>query len=599
MELTASDLNRIIKDALTVLSIEKNRINDLNVFPVPDGDTGLNMVLTIQGGLAHAKNFTSDQSSLSEYITALAEGMTLNSRGCSGVILALFAQGVAKKLADCPSDQKIPNTEVAQALISGYKHAYAEISNPKEGTMLTLMRVFAERFSELAMDGKDALSIIKDIVPDLEETLGKTPEMLPVLKKAGVVDSGAMGFLVLIKGLATGLEYTGTRIRPIMNIANVLSTSRFIRSVVKDRKYESGKERKKLIPLNISLNNITNISFANILTLFNNLLQRNNNHKLAEEILEKSDELYQTWNPDIQYRYCTEFVFESDKIGKDSIQKRLESYGDSILIIESGDIYKCHIHTNKPKDLLRSLENLGEISATKIDDMKVQHKNLISEDKEFYERDLAVLLIVNGEGFAKILKSLGATDILVYKQVKPSVHQIGNALFKTRAKNIIVAADDSDILASLKSAITLCKSNVELIETQNVIQMISMMYNFSPEMDILSNANIMRENLDTIKFCRIARATRQFKTDFDTIPKGNYFSIHNKNILAHHSNLTDLIKLSIEKIRENESLITLYRGKMEKNNGSLIAVLQRQFSSCEFEIYYGGQNRYNYYITFE
>ncbi len=599
MEITASVLNSILKDALTVLSIEKNRINDLNVFPVPDGDTGLNMVLTVQGGLAHAKNYASDQSTLSEYLTALAEGMTLNSRGCSGVILALFIQGVAKKLADWPPDQKIPNTEIAQALISGYKYAYAETANPKEGTMLTMMRVFAERFSELVMDGKDALSIIKDIVPDLEETLEKTPEMLPVLKKAGVVDSGAMGFLVLIKGVATGLEYTGTRIRPIMNIATILSTSRYIRSIIKERKYESGEERKKLRPLNISLNNINNISFANILTKFNNLLQRNNNHQLAEEILAQSNELDETWNPDIQYRYCTEFILESDEIGKDSLKKKLESFGDSILIISSSNTYKCHIHTNKPKDLLKSLGNLGNISATKIDDMKVQHKNLISEDKEFYERDLAVLLIVNGEGFAKILKSLGATDILMYKQAKPSVNQIGNALFKTRAKNIIVAADDSDILASLKSAITLCKSNIELIETQSVIQIISMMYTFSPEMDIFSNASIMRENLDNIRFCQIAKATRQFKTDFDTIPKGNYFSLHNKNILTHHSNLIDLIKLSIEKVRENESLITLYRGKMEKNNGSLIAELQQKFTQCEFEIYYGGQNRYNYYITFE
>jgi dihydroxyacetone kinase-like predicted kinase len=582
-----------------VLSIEKNRINNLNVFPVPDGDTGLNMVLTMQGGLAHAKNYSSEQSSLPEYITTLAEGMTLNSRGCSGVILALFAQGIAKRLADYPRDKQIPNTEIAQALISGYEHAYAETSNPKEGTMLTMMRVFGERFSELAMDGKDAISIIKDIVPDLEETLEKTPEMLPILKKAGVVDSGATGVLVLIKGAATGLEYTGTMIHPIMNIATILSTSRLIRSIIKDKKYESGEERKKLRPLNISLGNITNISFANILTQFNNFLQRNNNQKLAEEILKKSDELDKTWNPDIQYRYCTEFILESDRIEKDALKKKLDSFGDSILIIASGNTYKCHIHTNKPKDLLKSIENLGNISETKIDDMKIQHKNLISEDQEFYERDLAVLLIVNGEGFAKILKSLGATDILLYKQVKPPVHQIETAFFKTRAKNIIVAADDSDILASLKSAITLCKSNVELIETQSIIQIISIMYSFSPEMDILSNASMMRENLDTIKFCKIAKATRQFKTDYSTVQKGNYFTIYKENILAHHSNLIDLIQRSIEKVRENESLITLYRGKMEKESGSLVSMLQQKFPQCEFEIYYGGQNRYNYYITFE
>lgn len=599
MEITTPVLNSILRDALTVLSIEKNRINNLNVFPVPDGDTGLNMVLTLQGGLAYAKNAASEESSLQKYINTLANGMTLNSRGCSGVILALFAQGIAKRLADFPPDQGIPNTEIAQTLISGYEHAYTETSNPKEGTMLTMMRVFAERFSELASDGKDALSIVKDIIPDLQKTLEETPEMLPILKKAGVVDSGAMGFLALIKGAATGLEYTGTIVHPIMTIANILSTSRFIHSVIKKKKYESGEKRKKFSLSNISLNNINNISFANILTQFNNWLQRNNNQKLAEEILQKSEDLDRTWNPEIQYQYCTEFILESDKIDKKSLEKRLQPFGDSILIIASGNTYKCHIHTNKPKDLLKSLANLGNISATKIDDMKVQHRNLISEDKEFYERDFAVLLIVNGEGFAKILKSLGATDILLYKQLKPSVRQIENHLFKTRAKNIIVAADDSDILASLKSAITLCKSNVELIETQNIIQMISMMYAFSPEMDILSNASMMRENLDTIRFCKIAKATRLFKDEHSTVPKGNYFSLYQDNILAHHSSLIELITLSIEKARENESLITLHRGKMEKTNESLASLLQQKFPQCQFEIYYGGQNRYNYYITFE
>lgn len=599
MAITPQALNSILKDALTVLSIEKNRINDLNVFPVPDGDTGLNMVLTMQGGLAYAKNSADDHASLPEYISTLADGMTLNSRGCSGVLLALFAQGIAKRLADWPLDQQVPNKEIALALISGYEHTYAETPDPKEGTILTMMRVFATRFSKLALDDKDALSIVKDIIPDLEDTLEKTPDMLPILKKAGVVDSGAMGFLVLVKGAATGLEYTGTMIRPIMNIATILSTSRFIRSVIKEKKYESGEERKKLRLPNISLRNINNISFANILTQFNNLLQRNNNQKLAKEILQKSQDLDSSWNPKIQNRYCTEFILESNKIGKEALEKRLQPFGDNLLTIASGNAYKVHIHTNAPKDLLKSLENLGTIAATKIDDMKVQHRNLISEDKEFYERDFALLLIVNGEGFAEILKSLGATDILVYQQLKPSVRQIQDALSKTRAKNIIVAADDSDILASLKSAITLCKSNVELIETRNVIQIISMMYTFSPEMDILSNASMMRENLDTIKFCKIARATRNFQTDDFTVTKGTYFTIYQNKILAHHSNLIELITLCIEKIQDGESLITLYRGKMEKDNNSLVTLLKKKFPQCEFEIYYGGQNRYNYYLTFE
>jgi dihydroxyacetone kinase-like predicted kinase len=206
---------------------------------------------------------------------------------------------------------------------------------------------------------------------------------------------------------------------------------------------------------------------------------------------------------------------------------------------------------------------------------------------------------VNGDGFAEILRGLGATDILVYKKVKPSVHQIQNALIKTRAKNIITAADDADILASLKSAITLCKSNIELIETYNIISIISMMYNYSNAIDVMQNAKMMRESLSNIKFCKIARATRNFEENNLSVRKGDFFTIYQDKIILSAKHIDKAIIQSISEIRENESLVTLYKGRMNKNDDKLMPLLKSKFSNIEFEIYNSGQDRYNYYVTFE
>lgn len=231
--------------------------------------------------------------------------------------------------------------------------------------------------------------------------------------------------------------------------------------------------------------------------------------------------------------------------------------------------------------------------------MKKQHYNLISEDKAYYDKDMAVLLIVNGDGFADILKGLGATDILLYKKVKSSVNHIRNALVKTRAKNILVAADDTDISASLKSAITLCKSNIELIGTNSIIQIISMMYNYSDTIDVLQNAQIIRNNLDNIRFCKIAQATRDFAEGGISVKKRDYFTIFQNKIISSSKEINKAILESISNLIENETLITLYRGKMETNRKRIISNLQSEFKNISFESYYGGQNRYNYYITFE
>ena len=598
MAINTIQINTILNNAYDLLSREKNQINNLNVFPVPDGDTGLNMALTLQGALNNTKSHSLKSMTIQEYIACFTEGALLNSRGCSGSILALFCKGISESVK--LTEGSISNHELSAALKKGCEIAYQETTNPTEGTMLTMMRVLSEQFEKLCSESSNSsFFLIKKIVPNLEETLEKTPEMLPILKKAGVVDSGAMGFLILVKGISFELEHNASIIKPIFSIANILMISRYVHSFASRRKYGKRNRLVKTIISSIPLKNTGNINLTNIISLFNNLLQKKDNKKLAETIIRKSDELSETWHPNIKFRYCTEFILKSENLDKIEFENKLSGWGDSLIIIHSNNIFKIHIHTNKPKSLLKICEELGEISSTKIDDMKKQHRNLISEDKAYYNKDNALLFFVNGNGFANILKGLGTVDIFCYNKVKPSVNQIKNAILKTRAKNIIIAADDADIIPALKSAITLSKSNIELIESKNIIQLINIMYHYSEFQDLYQNTKIIREHLDNIKFCKIARATRDFAEENINVKKGDFFSIYQNKIIFSAGRKGIVIEQSISKLIYTETLITIYYGKKENNTDKIVSKLQSKFENITFESYYGGQDRYNYYITFE
>jgi dihydroxyacetone kinase-like predicted kinase len=503
---------------------------------------------------------------IQEYIACFTEGALLNSRGCSGSILALFCKGISESIK--LTEGSISNHELSTALKKGCEIAYQETTNPTEGTMLTMMRVLSEQFEKLCFESSNnTFFLIKKIIPGLEETLEKTPEMLPILKKAGVVDSGAMGFLIIIKGISFELEHNASIIKPIFSIANILMISKYVYSFASGRKYGRRNRLVKTIISSIPLKNTGNINLTNIINLFNNLLQKKDNEKLAETIIQKSDELSETWNPNIKFRYCTEFILESENLDKTKFENKLSGWGDSLIIIHSNNIFKIHIHTNKPKSLLKTCEELGKISSTKIDDMKKQHHNLISEDKAYYNKDIALLFIVNGNGFANILKGLGTVDIFGYNKVKPSVNQIQNAILKTRAKNII--------------------------------KLINIMYHYSEFNVIYQNLKVIREHLDNIKLCKIARVTRDFAEENINVKKGDFFSIYQNKIIFSAGRKEIVIEQSISKLIDTETMITIYYGKKENNTDKIVSKLQSKFENITFESYYGGQDRYNYYITFE
>ncbi|MBP7731072.1 MAG: DAK2 domain-containing protein [Bacteroidales bacterium] len=601
-EISVKEINKRIESIYKYLNKHKEYLNRLNVFPVPDGDTGLNMVLTIQGAMANMKNLESQSILPGEYLKNFTEQMLLNSRGCSGVILSLFAQGFAQVVAN----NDFSKENIYKAIENGCHKAYEGTENPQEGTMLTLMRALKEKYFELMNEEDDPVVIFSRTIPYLKEVLIKTTEMHPVLKRAGVIDSGAAGFFVIIQGISREFQHNGLILNGIP-VPTMLKIGRATRKHISIKLSRFKKSQIAPFILNIDSSKIQNSRLQEILqnvkNIFNNFHTDhiNNKNNLREKIIDDLEEINSSWDPEIKQKYCTEFIFESDNlISEERLKELISPYGDSLIIINAGNKFKVHIHTNKPDSVFSAVSEYGELVFTKVDDMKKQHRNFISDDVIDYQREKSIFCIVSGKGFAEILEKLGADDILCYGKNKPSVNQLVKKLDNLKAKNIIAAPDDKDILMALKYAVSLCKSNVYIVESDNPISLIGMLMGISKDYDIITMFETAMNNLNTIKFCGIAQATRNSVSENGTqIKKNDFFTVYKRKIILSNPGLEQLIFETIKELAKGESLITLYKGIRSEKQNSLIENLKKQFPDIEFEEYYGGQYNYNYYITFE
>ncbi len=592
------EIKGIIENVYKYLHRRKEYINGLNVFPVPDGDTGLNMTLTIQGALANLPDNKGKTISNGEYLKDFAEQMLMNSRGCSGVILALYCRGLSEVIVN--GDFSPAN--IHKALEHGYKKAYQGIDNPQEGTILTLMYEFKEKFGELMTEEKNSAVIIKRCIPHLKSVLDKTPDMLSVLKQAGVVDSGGAGFLIILEGLEREINLKQSASGEVP-VSIILNTIKNIRKLILSSSSNIKNNHLGALHINGGIEKINNIKLRNIISDFQhysgNILNQRKKKLLNEALLKDLKEMESSWNPHIKYRYCTEFVLKSDKISsQDQIKQLVGGYGDSMIVLNSNDIYKVHIHTNKPDGVFNDVSKYGELVFTKVDDMKKQHRNFISNDTIEYEWERSIFCIVSGLGFKKILEKLGADDVFCYGKKKPSVEQLVKAINHLKTKNIIAAPDDKDILMSLKYAASLGKSNVHIVESKSVISLISMLMAVSNDINI--NNMSFTHKLNDIRYCRISRAIRETRAEDGTIvKKGDFFTMYDSKIICSEKNIKKVVVQSIEKLAQKENLVTLYKGIQAKRYNNLLPELRRVFQDKEFEEYYGGQYQYYYYITFE
>jgi DAK2 domain fusion protein YloV len=572
-------LNSLINHILSYFSKRKDLVNKINVFPVPDGDTGTNIELTIKGGLEYVNKTLAQKGRVSpnDYIRKLAEGMVLNSHGCSGAILSLYFQGLASVLdLENPS-----NDNIVEALRRGYENAYRGTVDPKEGTMLTLMRELYKKYEEVAKRYSDPLTVIKKVLPYLKDVLERTPEMLPVLKEAGVVDSGALAFYILLEGLLDffGLSaqetfskrypLIGKIYKGILSCSGCYKTYELIRFFLSKAIYYLEPQRALFIL-----------------------------KKILRDVMRKGVET--AWSRKISYRYCTEFLLTPKErdVEPSQIRLRLENLGDEIFSMRSDSTIKIHIHTNYLEKVLKVVSDFGAVVSVKVDNMERQQEELLSEilsERAKRGNSNAVLIVVNGKGFEEIINSFGYKDVLVlaYEGSRPSERKLAEIVNNTGVEDLLVVIDDSKILPILMSMDDLYrKKRSVVIVRKHVIEVLHVLYNYSEDLDFQEKVKMFSEQEDMPKFFEVVRVEEG--------EESKYIAIYNNKVINSSSSLKEVIYKGILRLREDESLITLYKGRTEGGEDKqLLNYLKSVLKDLDFEIYYGGQDRCSYYVVLE
>lgn len=537
-------LKQMLLSAAQFLEDNKETVNALNVFPVPDGDTGTNMSLTMQSAAKEILALKTDK--LGEVAKALSKGSLKGARGNSGVILSQLFRGFAEFLKDY---EQVDTVQFAKALMGGSDKAYKAVMKPVEGTMLTVARVTAEKSVKIANETKDFTDFFTRILDVAKETLDNTPNLLPVLKQAGVVDSGGMGVLYIMMGAANALDED--------------------------------------FDLDISSFDAKDISLPSF---------------------SDTDS-----SQSIEFGYCTEFFIKNlhPYIKDEDIEKlkqKLERLGDSIVVVGDMDLIKVHFHTNMPGKGLQLGLRFGELSNIKIDNMREQHSHnmeyaeLAMADNS-PEKDFGILSVAMGEGIANLFKDLNADYIIEGGQtMNPSIEDILNAANKVRAKEIFILPNNSNIVLSAKQAAELSDKPIHVIPTKSIPQGLAALIAYNPELPIDENNNLMLKAIEQVKTGQVTYAVRDSNFDNQQIQEGDFMGLSNGTIMTVGKDIEtvtqDLLKHMVD---EDDEIITLLYGKdaEEETTNQILAFLEDTYPDIEVELLDGGQPLYYYIISVE
>ncbi len=537
-------LKQMLLSAAQFLEDNKETVNALNVFPVPDGDTGTNMSLTMQSAAKEILALKTDK--LGEVAKALSKGSLKGARGNSGVILSQLFRGFAEFLKDY---EQVDTVQFAKALMGGSDKAYKAVMKPVEGTMLTVARVTAEKSVKIANETKDFTGFFSRILDVAKDTLDNTPNLLPVLKQAGVVDSGGMGVLYIMMGAANALDED--------------------------------------FDLDISSFDAKDISLPSF---------------------SDTDS-----SQSIEFGYCTEFFIKNlhPYIKDEDIEKlkqKLERFGDSIVVVGDMDLIKVHFHTNMPGKGLQLGLRFGELSNIKIDNMREQHSHnmeyaeLAMADNS-PEKDFGILSVAMGEGIANLFKDLNADYIIEGGQtMNPSIEDILNAANKVRAKEIFILPNNSNIVLSAKQAAELSDKPIHVIPTKSIPQGLAALIAYNRELPIDENNNLMLKAIEQVKTGQVTYAVRDSNFDNQQIQEGDFMGLSNGTIMTVGKDIEtvtqDLLKHMVD---EDDEIITLLYGKdaTEETTNQILAFLEDTYPDIEVELLDGGQPLYYYIISVE
>ena len=554
------------------LAAKKEWINELNVFPVPDGDTGTNMTLTI---MAAAKEVAGlENPSMDQLAKAISSGSLRGARGNSGVILSQLLRGFTKEIKTV---DEIDVTTLANAMMRGTETAYKAVMKPKEGTILTVAKGMADKALEMAVETDDIEEFAKAVIEEGDRVLNLTPEMLPVLKQAGVVDSGGQGLMQVIKGAFDGL--TGK---------------------VTDFTLEEGTASAHASEAKPAVQTGNGASRTDIDTA------------------------------DIKFGYCTEFIIKLEKEYTDEdeaeLKKYLGSIGDSLVVVSDDEIVKIHVHTNHPGLAFEKGLTYGSLSRMKVDNMREEHEERVIQDSERLAKEQAqadaakteetqpeeqterkeygFIAVSCGDGLSEIFKGIG-TDYLIEggQTMNPSTEDMLNAIRQVPARNIFILPNNSNIIMAAKQAKQLTKDKeIFVIPTKTIPQGITAIINFVPDSSMEENAENMTESIKSVKTGQITYAVRDTMIDNIEIHKDDIIGLGDKGMLADGTDINDVAFETVCKMMSEDSeLIGIYYGQEidEARANELCDRLSEEFPSVDVEVNAGNQPVYYYFLSVE
>lgn len=534
-------LKKLFFGAANCLEKNKEAINALNVFPVPDGDTGTNMSLTMQSAIKQIRLQNSDD--IDQIANAASNGSLMGARGNSGVILSQLFRGFAKGLKGL---ERITTEDIATAFKLGADTAYKAVMKPIEGTILTVARECAEKAMSISKDEKDIVEFLKTVIKHGDITLNKTPDMLPVLKQAGVVDAGGKGLIYILLGALEVL---------------------------------TGKEEV-----------------------------------FYEEIKSTGEEnvAYNEATEDITFGYCTEFIINNSSVESSYFRDEISDFGDSMLVVGGDNIVKVHIHTNSPGEVLNKAMKYGELIDIKIDNMRYQHRNTITDSKSttvveeaesVEKKKYSFITISMGEGLTNVFKDLNVDHIIAGGQtMNPSTEDILNAIEKVNGENIIILPNNSNIILAATQAKELSSKNVEVLPTKSIPQGIAALIAFDEDLCLQDNIENMKNSILSVKTGQVTFSVRDTVMDGKEINKDDIMGIFDGKIAVIGNNVQEVaFNLVEDMLSDEDGLVTIFYGAdlTEEKANILASKIEEKHEELDVEVVYGGQPLYYYLISIE
>ena len=542
----AKMLGRMFLSGAKNLEAKKEWINELNVFPVPDGDTGTNMTLTIMAAASEVSALS--DPTMKTLAKAISSGSLRGARGNSGVILSQLLRGFTKSIEH---HEQVDAMAFARAFEKGVETAYKAVMKPKEGTILTVAKGAAVKALEIAEDSENLETFFADVIAEAEAVLSRTPEMLPVLKEAGVVDSGGQGLLEVLKGAFDG--YMGKEI---------------------DMNFEKPAHAVMSKPMSAEESDIKFGYCTEFIIM------------LEKEFPEKEERAFKEY---------------------------LLSIGDSLVVVADDEIVKVHVHTNAPGDAIQRALTYGQLSNMKIDNMRLEHHERLIKDAEKVaaqqakaepEKEVGFISVSVGEGMGEIFRELGADYLIEGGQtMNPSTEDVLQAISHVNAKNIFIFPNNKNIILAANQARDLTEDkNIIVIPTKTIPQGITALISYVPDKTVEQNTEEMLEAMTHVKTGQVTYAVRDTKIDDKEIRQGDIMGIGDKGILAVGQGIEDItVETLKEMVDEDTEIISIYYGAdvTEEDAEQLCERLEELYPDFDVEINQGGQPIYYYVVSVE